>query len=83
MLIASLASWALLAVAVTSLLTISAPRFASPDQAAHMHYYGDSLCELGIDWYFRLGDGDYKKILNRWGIASGAISNPVINGATS
>jgi polar amino acid transport system substrate-binding protein len=30
-----------------------------------------------------MSDGDYKKILNRWGIASGAISNPVINGATS
>jgi len=30
-----------------------------------------------------MSDGDYKAILNRWGIASGAISNPVINGATS
>jgi polar amino acid transport system substrate-binding protein len=30
-----------------------------------------------------MSDGDYKKILNHWGIASGAISNPVINGATS
>jgi polar amino acid transport system substrate-binding protein len=30
-----------------------------------------------------MSDGDYKSILNRWGIASGAISNPVINGATS
>jgi len=30
-----------------------------------------------------MSDGDYKRILNRWGIASGAISNPVINGATS
>jgi polar amino acid transport system substrate-binding protein len=30
-----------------------------------------------------MSDGDYKTILNRWGIASGAIANPVINGATS
>jgi polar amino acid transport system substrate-binding protein len=30
-----------------------------------------------------MSDGDYKTILNRWGIESGAISNPVINGATS
>jgi polar amino acid transport system substrate-binding protein len=30
-----------------------------------------------------MSDGDYKAILSRWGIASGAISNPVINGATS
>jgi len=30
-----------------------------------------------------MSDGDYKMILNHWGIASGAISNPVINGATS
>jgi polar amino acid transport system substrate-binding protein len=30
-----------------------------------------------------MSDGDYKAILNRWGIGSGAISNPVINGATS
>jgi polar amino acid transport system substrate-binding protein len=30
-----------------------------------------------------MSDGDYKSILNHWGIASGAISNPVINGATS
>jgi polar amino acid transport system substrate-binding protein len=30
-----------------------------------------------------MSDGDYKAILNHWGIESGAISNPVINGATS
>ena len=30
-----------------------------------------------------MSDGDYKTILNHWGIESGAISNPVINGATS
>jgi len=30
-----------------------------------------------------MSDGDYKSILNHWGIESGAISNPVINGATS
>jgi polar amino acid transport system substrate-binding protein len=30
-----------------------------------------------------MSDGDYKAILNHWGIASGAISNPVIDGATS
>jgi polar amino acid transport system substrate-binding protein len=30
-----------------------------------------------------MSDGDYKSILNHWGIGSGAISNPVINGATS
>ena len=30
-----------------------------------------------------MADGDYKAILNHWGIASGAIGNPVINGATS
>ena len=30
-----------------------------------------------------MADGDYKAILNHWGIASGAISNPVINGASS
>jgi polar amino acid transport system substrate-binding protein len=30
-----------------------------------------------------MSDGDYQAILSRWGIASGAISNPVINGATS
>jgi polar amino acid transport system substrate-binding protein len=30
-----------------------------------------------------MSDGDYKTILNHWGIESGAISKPVINGATS
>jgi polar amino acid transport system substrate-binding protein len=30
-----------------------------------------------------IANGQYKSILNKWGIASGAISNPVINGATS
>ena len=30
-----------------------------------------------------MSDGDYKAILSRWGIGSGAISSPVINGATS
>jgi polar amino acid transport system substrate-binding protein len=30
-----------------------------------------------------MADGTYKQILDRWGIASGAITNPVINGATS
>jgi polar amino acid transport system substrate-binding protein len=30
-----------------------------------------------------MSDGDYKSILNHWGIESGAIANPVINGATS
>jgi polar amino acid transport system substrate-binding protein len=30
-----------------------------------------------------MSDGDYKAILNHWGIESGAISNPVINGAIS
>jgi polar amino acid transport system substrate-binding protein len=30
-----------------------------------------------------MSDGQYKSILNHWGIASGAISNPTINGATS
>jgi polar amino acid transport system substrate-binding protein len=30
-----------------------------------------------------MSDGDYKTILTRWGIQSGAISNPKINGATS
>ena len=28
-----------------------------------------------------MASGDYRSILNHWGIASGAISNPVINGA--
>jgi len=30
-----------------------------------------------------IADGTYKAILNKWGIASGAIDNPQINGATS
>jgi polar amino acid transport system substrate-binding protein len=30
-----------------------------------------------------MADGTYKKILDKWGIAAGAISDPVINGATS
>jgi polar amino acid transport system substrate-binding protein len=30
-----------------------------------------------------IAHGQYKSILEKWGIASGAISNPVINGATS
>ena len=30
-----------------------------------------------------IADGQYKSILTHWGIQSGAISNPVINGATS
>jgi polar amino acid transport system substrate-binding protein len=30
-----------------------------------------------------MADGAYKSILDKWGIQSGAISNPVINGATS
>jgi hypothetical protein len=30
-----------------------------------------------------MSDGDYKAILSKWGIQAGAISNPVINGATS
>lgn len=30
-----------------------------------------------------MADGRYQKILQKWGIASGAISNPQINGATS
>lgn len=30
-----------------------------------------------------IADGTYKKILSKWGIQAGAISNPVINGATS
>jgi polar amino acid transport system substrate-binding protein len=30
-----------------------------------------------------IANGQYKSILEKWGIASGAISNPVINGATS
>jgi polar amino acid transport system substrate-binding protein len=30
-----------------------------------------------------MADGTYKSILEQWGVASGAISDPVINGATS
>jgi polar amino acid transport system substrate-binding protein len=30
-----------------------------------------------------MADGDYTKILTKWGIQSGAITSPVINGATS
>jgi polar amino acid transport system substrate-binding protein len=30
-----------------------------------------------------IANGQYKSILEKWGIASGAINNPVINGATS
>ena len=30
-----------------------------------------------------MADGKYLAILKTWGIQSGAISNPVINGATS
>jgi polar amino acid transport system substrate-binding protein len=30
-----------------------------------------------------MSDGRYKSILDHWGIQSGAISNPVINGAAS
>jgi polar amino acid transport system substrate-binding protein len=30
-----------------------------------------------------IANGTYKKILDKWGIQAGAISNPVINGATS
>src|SRR5215475_2909729 len=30
-----------------------------------------------------MADGTYKKILTKWGIQSGAIDNPMINGATS
>ena len=30
-----------------------------------------------------IADGQYKKILKNWGIEDGAISNPLINGATS
>ena len=28
-------------------------------------------------------DGTYKAILDKWGVAEGAITNPVINGATA
>jgi hypothetical protein len=30
-----------------------------------------------------MSSGIYTKILDKWGIASGAITTPVINGATS
>ena len=30
-----------------------------------------------------MANGQYKSILNKWGIADGAIDNPTINGATS
>jgi polar amino acid transport system substrate-binding protein len=30
-----------------------------------------------------IANGTYKKILDKWGIEAGAISNPKINGATS
>ena len=30
-----------------------------------------------------MANGTYKTILTKWGIASGAITNPTINGATS
>jgi polar amino acid transport system substrate-binding protein len=30
-----------------------------------------------------IGDGTYTSILKKWGVANGAIANPVINGATS
>jgi polar amino acid transport system substrate-binding protein len=30
-----------------------------------------------------IADGEYKKILTKWGIQAGAITNPTINGATS
>jgi polar amino acid transport system substrate-binding protein len=30
-----------------------------------------------------IADGTYTSILDKWGIQAGAISNPVINGATS
>ena len=30
-----------------------------------------------------MADGTYKKILDKWGVQAGAITNPVINGATS
>jgi polar amino acid transport system substrate-binding protein len=36
----------------------------------------DALKEL-------MSDGAYKSILDKWGIAAGAITNPQINGATS
>jgi polar amino acid transport system substrate-binding protein len=30
-----------------------------------------------------MADGTYKKILTKWGVTAGAISNPTIDGATS
>jgi polar amino acid transport system substrate-binding protein len=30
-----------------------------------------------------MAEGTYKKILTKWGVQSGAITNPVINGAKS
>ena len=30
-----------------------------------------------------MSQGIYSKILDKWGVSAGAISNPVINGATS
>jgi len=30
-----------------------------------------------------MANGTYNQILTKWGIQSGAITNPVINGATS
>ena len=30
-----------------------------------------------------MADGTYSTILNKWGVQSGAITNPVIDGATS
>jgi polar amino acid transport system substrate-binding protein len=30
-----------------------------------------------------MANGQYKKILDKWGVQQGAISNPKINGATS
>jgi polar amino acid transport system substrate-binding protein len=30
-----------------------------------------------------IANGTYKQILTKWGVESGAISTPVINGATS
>jgi polar amino acid transport system substrate-binding protein len=30
-----------------------------------------------------IADGTYKQLLDKWGVQSGGITNPVINGATS
>jgi polar amino acid transport system substrate-binding protein len=30
-----------------------------------------------------IADGTYTKILTKWGVQDGAVTNPVINGATS